>query len=146
MNKQKKEISRRDFILSIIGAAGFSFIAGSYWNSVKVNNALKKIGEPILPEHLKNLYSEIAKEMSVIGKNYLENKSELITSSQILNKLNEALSSQKLSTEMLYDFEIRIQEQILSDHRKQAYVNIDNWIITTTEANLCALLYINSKS
>lgn len=142
MNENNK-ISRRNFLISILAASGLSFFAGSYWYLTKMEEAIKILSNPIQDQDLKDLFNTIEDSMSLIGKEYLSKMQNDVTKPDILSKINGDFLMQDITPKMFFDLKEWVKQQIVRDFKNENFVYIGNWMITNTEARLCAFIYLS---
>jgi len=140
----KDKISRREFIIALFAVSGLSFMGGAYINSLRVEEALTKLSNPLQENSIKKIFSEIADSMYLIGKEYVDNKTFNSSNSELIASLNKKLNSQNITTEEFFDIKQRVVGLIRRDFEQNNIIYINNWMFTATEAHLCAIFYLSN--
>ena len=78
----------------------------------------------------------------MVGEKYLKINPQSTPKTDLLNKINNKLSSDNINKNIFTDLTDIVRQQILLDFEESNLVNIDGWIITKTEAQICALFAI----
>lgn len=138
MNETKKnsEITRKDFLRYVLIAAGVSAIGGGAY----IFQRRELIEQPLKVDSLRDQFSDQHESIQLIGQKYLEEYPQGLSESELLRNINEKLSSDHINKIDMSNFAELVRQQILLDFEESKVVNLDGWIITETEAQICALI------
>lgn len=138
MNETKKnsEITRKDFLRYVLIAAGVSAIGGGAY----IFQRRELIEQPLKVDSLRDQFSDQHESIQLIGQKYLEEYPQGLSESELLRNINEKLSSDHINKIDMSNFADLVRQQILLDFEESKVVNLEGWIITETEAQICALI------
>lgn len=131
-----KKVNRRDFLRYVLLAAGVSVVGGGTYHYIKQVD----LDDPLTIERIRNQFSDVEDSFRLIGEKYLELYPKELTTSSLLNELDKKLSSNQVTLGFFSDLKDLIEQQILLDYEHSEFVDIDGWMLTKTEARLCALI------
>lgn len=138
MNEKRKNsgLSRKDFFRYILVAAGVSAVGGGSYIILK----RETLNEPLTVESVRDQFSDLEGSFQVIGRKYIEQYSPSLSESNLLREINDKLSTGHINRNFLSDLSDLVRQQILRDFEESNVVNLEGWIISETEAQICALL------
>ncbi|MDZ7773787.1 MAG: hypothetical protein U5K31_13765 [Balneolaceae bacterium] len=137
-------LSRRKFLLILLGTAGLSFAGGYYLRSSSLRETLERLEEGLDEEELLKNFSGIRQEMQHIGERVMNDPLKGYTRQQLVAELDASLASQQLSKRVMLDLDDKLKSRLRSDFEENRTFLVDNWILTQTEAKICALFYLAS--
>lgn len=136
--EQIQKMDRRDFLRLTLMAAGVSIIGGgAYLYGKRVD-----LSDPLSVQTLLNEFSDIENSLRLIGEKYREMNPGDLTERGLLKQINEKLSAIKNDRELFSDLRDLIDQQIKKDYLNSDFVEIEGWILSTTEAQICAIFSI----
>lgn len=133
---QHTGMRRKDFLRYILIAGGISVVGGGAY----LFQRRGELNSPLTAQAFRDQYGDLEESLRLIGEKYLEMNPGGLTTNGFLNELNEKLSSDKIDKKLLSDLSDLIRQQILLDFKKSDLVELEGWIITETEAQICALI------
>lgn len=134
--KKNSEITRKDFLRYVLIAAGVSAIGGGAY----IFQRRELIEQPVTVDSLRDQFSDQHESIQLIGQKYLEEYPQGLSESELLRNINEKLSSDHINKIDMSNFADLVRQQILLDFEESKVVNLEGWIITETEAQICALI------
>jgi hypothetical protein len=134
--KQNSGITRKDFLRYILITAGVSAVGGGAF----IYQEREILDQPLTVESLRYQFSDVQGSFQMIGKKYLEKYPQGIPESGLLREVNDKLSSGNINRYFLSNLSDLVRQQILLDFEESNLVNLEGWIITETEAQICAII------
>jgi hypothetical protein len=134
--KQNSGITRKDFLRYILITAGVSAVGGGAF----IYQEREILDQPLTVESLRYQFSDVQGSFQMIGEKYLEKYPQGISESGLLREVNDKLSSGNINRYFLSNLSDLVRQQILLDFEESNLVNLEGWIITETEAQICAII------
>lgn len=137
-SKQDNELTRKDFLRYILIAAGISAMGGGAYFFQK----REILVQPLTVDSFQDQFLDLQESFKIIGDKYLKMNPQGIPKTDLLNKINDKLSSDTINKNVFTDLTDMVRQQILLDFEESNLVNIQGWVTTKTEAQICALFAI----
>lgn len=139
---EKMDMSRRKFLVLLLGTAGVSFAGGIWLRSTRLGNTLEKLDEGYAEADYREIFGGIEKQMALIGERVVNEHYGDVTKEELIPELNAALASQDFTETVLSDLSGRLRNRVLEDFRNDRLLLVNKWMLTETEARLAAWFYL----
>lgn len=134
-SEKKNKIDRRDFIRWVLISAGVSVAGGgAYLFGKRIN-----LDNPQTIESLRDEFADIENSVRIIAEKYREMSPDNLSETDLLKEINQKLSCDKNDQDLFTDLRDLIQKQIQRDYLNSDFVEIEGWMLSKTEVQLCAI-------
>ena len=135
-----ENINRRNFIITLMAISGFSAVGGAYYfkRGTTSSEIHAKLNELTSSYYLK----QIEDNTWFIGKEYVQNIAPSLTIDDVTNELSILWDDDLNKYEKTVQ---KLRDMVQDDFDKGRTGQLHNVVLTKTELNLCAFVFLSAK-
>lgn len=137
------KMSRKRFLALLLGAAGASVAGGLWYRDARLRTSVEKLREGLAEEEFLEVFAGVERQVALLGERAAEGPFAGMGREELVAGLNEDLAAGEGSERGFWSLAGRLRERVREEFREGRLVIVEGWMLTETEARLCALVYLS---